>query len=144
MLSRRLNREFKNINYEISDDINNKIITFMHQDIKIKVKICQDYPFKKPQEIYLNNRLISHEYYFDLPTNVKKRLYKRLDGICCLMCESYLCSDNWSPSLTIIDSVNQILKYREIIVQAHYAEYTLKYGLIPLLPELIDRILDYV
>lgn len=145
MLSRRLSREFKGINYSVKNlKENKKLITFCHKDKDIKVIICDSYPFKAPLKVEINNRKIDHEYFFNLPTNIKKRLYKNLNGVCCMLCSSYLCSNNWSPSLRIIDSINQILHYRDKIIQAHYSEYVYKYGVLPLCNDLIDHILDFL
>ncbi|MDA9216210.1 hypothetical protein N9O88_00105 [bacterium] len=145
MLSRRLEKEFNGINYSIKNlKEKKKLITFCYKNHDIKVTICDSYPFKAPLQVMLNNRIINHDYFFNLPTNVKKRVYKNLNGVCCMMCSSYLCSNNWAPSLRIIDSINQILLYREKIKQAHYNEYVYKYGVLPLCNDLIDHILDFL
>ena len=145
MLSRRLEREFNGISYLVKDlKENKKLITFVYKDKNIKVIICDSYPFKAPLKVFINNRIIDHKYFFNLPTNIKKRVYKNLNGVCCMMCSSYLCSNNWAPSLRIIDSINQIIYYREKIKQAHYNEYVYNYGVLPLCNDLINYILDFL
>jgi len=145
MLSRRLEKELTGINYSVSIlKEKKKLITFVYKDKDVKVIICDSYPFKAPLQVMVNNRIIDHEYFFNLPTNIKRRVYKNLNGVCCMMCSSYLCSNNWAPSLRIIDSINQIIYYREKIKQAHYSEYVYNYGILPLCDELINYILDYL
>ena len=145
MLSRRLEREFNGINYSIKNlKEKKKLITFVYKDKHVNVIICDSYPFKAPLQVVVNNRIIDHEYFYNLPTNIKKRVYKNLNGVCCMMCSSYLCSNNWAPSLRIIDSINQIIFYTEKIKQAHYNEYVYNYGVLPLCNELINYILDFI
>lgn len=145
MLSRRLEKELTGINYSVKDlKEKKKLITFVYKDKDVKVIICDSYPFKAPLQVMVNNRIIDHEYFFNLPTNIKKRVYKNLNGVCCMMCSSYLCSNNWAPSLRIIDSINQIIYYTEKIKQAHYNEYVYNYGVLPFCNELINYILDFI
>jgi len=41
-----------------------------------------------------------------------RKYIKKSKGLNCLCCHSYLCSDNWNPSVKIIDFINEIRIFR--------------------------------
>ena len=52
----------------------------------------------------LNNVLLKTEKY--------KKLLKYVSGLECLCCNSYLCNNNWNPSITFDKIINQIEGYK--------------------------------
>lgn len=145
MLNRRLKKEFENTDYTTENSTNNsKIIKFNYLNYKIIAKISLDYPFKPPLELYINNRLMDHKYFNDLPSNVKLRVYGKLINRCCLMCDSCLCADNWAPSLKLIEVVKELISYINMMNLAYNKEYIKKYSKLPLFPELLEEILGYL
>lgn len=144
MLARRISREFKGIEYNISEFKNEKIIKFVYLGKKITAVLSRNYPFSPPNKLYINNRLIDHKYFNNFSLNIKKRLNKTYGKDLCFMCRSLLCSENWRPSVKLKHVVEEILGFRNIIVRAHYAEYIKKYGILPFPEEITSYILDYV
>ena len=144
MLNRRLKKELINTNYTIENSSNSsKIIKFNYNNYNIVIKISLDYPFKPPLELYINNRLMSHKYFNDLPYKIKSRLYGKSINKCCLLCSSCLCSDNWAPSLKLIDVVKEFICIINMINMAYNKEYIKKYSKLPLFSELLEEILSY-
>ena len=142
MLARRLSREFRDRDYELSEpNPSIKRIEFEHREHRIVANISVDYPFKPPRALFINGVKMTHEYFYCRPRAVMKEL--RYSG-CCYMCQSFLCSDNWSPSLTLNDVVEQMLKYRAAILQAHYNVYIRKSGFLPLPDVVVDKVLDFL
>ena len=83
----------------------NIIIQEYNINLFVIIKIPQYYPFKPPN-IYYKNKLIRYIY--------KTTFYKDLHHITgqqCLCCFSLLCSNNWCPSITIIDIIQEIHNY---------------------------------
>ncbi len=139
MLQKRLRREFKNRPHEFNDELNH--VTFDYQGDCIVAHLSPDYPFKPPTTLFINGVEMSHAYFYDRPKAVKKEL-----GFtdCCHMCQSFLCSDNWSPCITLHDVAEQMVEYRRTVLQAHYNVYIRKSGMLPLLDVHVNRVLDFI
>ena len=98
---------------DVSIEINNgdyetKLI--LHLNSKIyEFYIHKYYPFRPPK-IYINNKqyLSCHTI---LSNNFRAKL-REYAGIDCFCCETMLCSDNWSPKLTIKDILEERDKYK--------------------------------
>lgn len=138
MSSRRLRREFKDRPYEIIDT---RRVTFEHRGHRIVAHLSPDYPFKAPTTLFIDGVEMTHAYFNDRPKAVMDEL--SMSG-CCYMCRSYLCSDNWSPSLTLDNVVNQMLGYQRAIRQAHYSVYVRKSGMLPLPDDTVNQVLDFL
>ena len=148
MLKRRLGREFSNTPYEIKDiyDIsgNLKDIRFTHEGHPIVAIIPADYPFKPPYKLYIDGVLMNHAYFNEHNEAVKAEL-KRRHGIgCCFMCQSYMCSDNWAPSLTLHKVSSQMIGYRDEIERARGIDYVKTSGILPLFGELVADIINWL
>jgi len=145
MLKRRLCREFKEHPYEISDVTPHTMkITFKHRNNNIIAVIPSDYPFKPPLKLFVNNVELNHRYFYDRPLGVMNELRKNYGMGCCHMCQSFLCTGNWSPSITLNTVVNQMTQFRTNILQAHYNAYIRKSGLLPISDVLVELVLDYL
>jgi len=108
-VKKRINNECINILYKkysdvfiTVDNVNSIINVAIYEIIdekrnKYSFNVNADYPFRPPK-IFLNN----HIYSSLLRVNeFEKKLLNKLKGINCLCCNTYNCSDNWSPSHTI-------------------------------------------
>ncbi len=79
------------------------------------------YPFTAPR-IYYNG-----EPYLELlkvKTNFEKSMLKKYKNKECLCCDSYYCSENWTPALrlnVVIDEIKEIVKFRRTIVKIFLA-----------------------
>ena len=67
------------------------------------------YPFTAPR---LKINSIEQDSFFDLKTEKYKKLLKYVSGLECLCCDSYLCNNNWNPSITFDKIINQIEEYK--------------------------------
>jgi hypothetical protein len=141
MIHRRLRREFdkKRCKYELDDETSR--IAFEYRGQRIIAHLPSDYPFKAPTALFINGVEMTHEYFYQRPPAVMKEL--RFSG-CCYMCQSCLCSDNWSPSLTLHDVVEQMLRYRAAVLQAHYNVYIRESGMLPLPEVTVNQVLDFI
>ena len=50
--------------------------------------------------------------FFNLKTTRFKTILKYVSGLDCLCCNSYVCKNNWSPSVTMEVMINQIKQYK--------------------------------
>lgn len=145
MLTHRLRREFKDCPYETEHITPQAMrITFKHQDKSIAAVLPMDYPFKPPSKFSVNGVELNHRYFYERPEAVMGELRRKYGVGCCHMCQSFLCSDNWSPSVTLFDVASQMLEFRSAILQAHYNVYIRATGLPPLTDVLVDVVVDYL
>jgi hypothetical protein len=131
MLARRLRREFPNIS---DSDILNRRVNFTHKGHDIHAVVHSDYPFKPPILFCIDGVEMNHAYFYSRPTPSK----------CCLMCQSFLCPDNWSPSLTLQKIAEQMVDFRNRVRQGKYNTYLRHANILPFAPELLETILDYL
>jgi hypothetical protein len=93
---------------------NKKYLLYLEDKINYNYNIyCfildETYPFKPPS-LLINNIPFKQ---FLLNNNSKyKNIFTKLCGFECLCCNNILCSDRWSPALTIIKIINEINIYR--------------------------------
>ena len=111
MLARRIQKEFNLLgrSYErrqMSRGIER--IIFTHQGHDIIADLPPEYPFKPPNALFVNGAEMSHDYFYNRPKFIMNEMHF---SKCCFMCQSFLCGDNWSPSLTLNNVVTQILNY---------------------------------
>lgn len=79
------------------------------------------YPFRNPK-IKINNS--DYLEFLRIRTFVFQQLLKKINGINCLCCESYLCNERWTPATRLINIVNEIRlfrKYKRDIINKFYA-----------------------
>ena len=96
-----------NINLEIFDKSNNIIILFEFFTNNV-------YPFQAPSQIKINNYN-----YINLLQNINKTfLHKITNSSLCLCCKSIICSNNWTPTITLKSILNEI--YTNIYLKKLY------------------------
>jgi hypothetical protein len=114
LISRRIKRELQEINkkkmIKSYDNISiNKIVDGSNKEYHINIKsdidkrhykfiIPLNYPFFPPR-LKLNNKPYSH--YIKFHSAEFNEMYYKYKGNKCFCCESVLCSNNWSPEITI-------------------------------------------
>jgi hypothetical protein len=117
-ISRRLKREFsimcklyQKVYVELTQKSNEICVNVYDFGISYKFIIGINYPFVCPT-VFLNN----HKYKQILAnkTNYEITYLKKLTGIDCLCCNSYLCYNNWAPSVTFKHIIDQINDYKTI------------------------------
>lgn len=104
-VQRRLKNELKNENNITYFNIVNNFIKFSYKNMFIKVELDNNYPFRPPINIYINDKLTTICSNNNVVTNLLLEKY----GSRCLYCESLMCNINWSPTCTIINVVEEIL-----------------------------------
>ena len=80
------------------------------------------YPFTAPQ-IYYNGE--SYLELLKINDKEEKNVLRKYRNKDCLCCDSYYCNDNWSPSLTlknIIDEIKEIVEFKKTIIHILLAE----------------------
>ena len=146
MLLRRIKREFENnhYKYELIDTPGLATINFICKGVNVKILLYNDYPYKPPKKIYLDDVLIDHDYFMSQPNDVLLEHYKRKTVNCCI-CDSFLCAKNWSPcGISLNDVANQIIEYNESIKRARVVVYIRRHKILPLMNEMIENIFEYV
>ena len=135
-IRRRLTRELtdlqkttnSNFLYVQSVEINQKgipvvtIVDYSTENLNVYEFTTDSYPFRVPKI-----RVNSSEYseFLSIRTLTFQHLLKKIKGIACLCCNSYLCSDRWTPALkfvTIIEEIRMFRKYKREIINKFYAD----------------------
>ena len=79
--------------------------------IFFKLALTSEYPFSPPKaeiSVDLNKWKLLHEDFFRITEGSIKNWRKKWGKYHCACCKSILCSDNWGPSLTILDISNEL------------------------------------
>ena len=79
--------------------------------IFFKLALTSEYPFSPPKaeiSVDLNKWKLLHEDFFKITEGSIKNWRKKWGKYHCACCKSILCSDNWGPSLTILDISNEL------------------------------------
>lgn len=84
--------------------------------------ITDNYPFHIPK-IKINN----YEYidFLKITSPIFQKLLRKICGLSCLCCESYVCNGKWSPAMRlthIIDEIRQFCKHKRNIINKFYAD----------------------
>jgi hypothetical protein len=80
------------------------------------------YPFSPPK-IIINNAL--YRDFLKIHTPMFLSLLKKITGLNCLCCNSFLCGENWTPVARfgkIIFEIRMFRKYRRDIINKYYAD----------------------
>jgi len=115
MLRRRIENEYKNMRNNCDEfiiectDVGDIFISFKKESNNFSFKIPSNYPFHPPK---LNINGIFSTQFFDLKTNRFRKVLKYVSGLDCLCCSSYLCGNNWVPSLKMEHVIKQIEEYK--------------------------------
>jgi ubiquitin-protein ligase len=92
-------------------DNKNNLITF---------EICRDYPFKPPKNIKINYKSYNSFLQINSSNTMKQvnelyaKVYKSKLPECCLYCSSISCPANWSPSVKLINVVQEVQTFKKI------------------------------
>jgi ubiquitin-protein ligase len=71
-----------------------------------KFGITLHYPFRPPKIYYQGYPYI--DFLQISRTEKELSLFKKVTGLNCLCCNSYNCSDNWSPAVLLVKIINEI------------------------------------
>ena len=135
-IRRRLTRELtdlqkmtnSNFLYVQSVEMNRKdipvvtIVDYSNENLNVYEFTTDSYPFRVPK-IKVNSSEYSE--FLSIRTLTFQHLLKKIKGIACLCCNSYLCSDRWSPALkfsNIIEEIRIFRKYKRAIINKFYAD----------------------
>ena len=114
---RRFTREINLIQnlYPIIIDNNMKFHVLLPNVGKITFELISSYPFKMPN-ILVNAQ--KYELFLSLKSNKLRNIYKLLfKNNCCMICDSYNCSENWSPAVKIENILNEIINMKNKMIQ---------------------------
>lgn len=118
---KRLTHEFKflqNTNLQIiSINITEELIDIKIQDNNYATNkmytfvLNHNYPFSQPT-VYINNK--SYTQFVTISSLLSLKMVKEIWGYECLCCNTYMCANNWRPTITLINIINEIQVYRNI------------------------------
>ena len=135
---KRIINELKNFKFEYKLFIqeNNYLLEFKLNNNLIKIIFSNEYPFKPPLKLYINN-ICSNKIY-------KTIMIKNPEFLKCLCCKSYLCYNNWSPIITIDKQINEeinlIIKYKNY----YYYKKLLKQIILLFTDQEMSYLFDYL
>jgi len=98
------------------------IVDYTSENANIYEFNTKDYPFRVPT-IKINYSPYTE--FLKIRTQKFNELLKKIKGLNCLCCNSYICSDKWTPALrltNIIDEIRTFRKYRRDIINKFYAD----------------------
>lgn len=99
---KRINKEFEILNANIiSSNIKHKI---NYQNDIVDIEYDDNYPFKPPLKIYINNKLLDYNYNLN---NDVQNILEEYFNIHCFCCNSLMCPNNWKPGNTIADILEE-------------------------------------
>jgi len=105
------NISIKNSSIQITIILNNEstIYSFI---------VSNDYPFKPPSQIYVNYKDYKKKLY--IQSEKTKNELNLFYGIPCLCCNTISCGNNWSPSIKLINFIDEHKKYKQYRVKILY------------------------
>ena len=109
-------------NFVLSNNSGNVELIVIENEENYGFIFDRSYPFKPPK-IYYNGKS-----YLDLlriTDNDERKIVRKYKKKDCLCCDSYDCSDNWSPSInlsSIVDEVKNIVKFKKAITHILLAD----------------------
>jgi len=124
---RRIKKECEML-YETYPDLvlsyNNKQIVMEITENKSKYKFIftNSFPFLPPQIYYNGERYLE---VLRLKSDFQKKLVKKHKNKDCLCCESYSCTDNWAPSVRLLDVIAEVksnIKFKKTMLNVLFAE----------------------
>jgi len=137
-LTRRVNNEIKRwpvdwIHVKMDHKISIILPNFMpHKLFFFEIILGDRYPFRCPKVLCNNNELII--FYRDTHCNPIKDLQndmKLLTGKECGCCQSLLCENNWGPSITIKNIIDEFceiwISWKRVIERLHCKKIIQKY-----------------
>lgn len=97
---------YPSISVSFDENTNLPIVNVVNEGDNVSFKITNNFPFIPPCVI-----VNSQDYYAVILKNNGAefiKVLKNLTGYNCLCCHSYICENNWSPSVRLIDIVKEI------------------------------------
>lgn len=93
-------------------------VSFYYNNLHIKFIFPLHYPFSCPKEIFIDGRLYDHNllYFYSKKMEIFMKTHFKTD---CMICSSYLCPNNWLPTLGIIETIDQYIERRKFIKKLH-------------------------
>ena len=94
------------ISVSFDENTNLPIVNVVNEGDYISFKITSNFPFIPPNVI-----VNSQDYYAVILKNNGTefiKVLKNLTGYNCLCCHSYICENNWSPSVRLIDILKEV------------------------------------
>jgi ubiquitin-protein ligase len=93
---------------------NKKYLLYLEDKINYKYNnycfiLNDNYPFKPPN-LLING--ISYKEFLINNSSKYRNIIKKVSGLQCLCCDNILCSDRWSPSITLIKIINEVNLFR--------------------------------
>lgn len=118
-MEKRIINEMKKYNifkydYNITKNNNLFSLEFIYNGNKIMVILDNYYPFVCPKNIIINDIDIKHNIYNNVSHNVMK-IVKNIYNINCFYCSSYMCANNWNPTIEIINIINEYFENKLLI-----------------------------
>ena len=86
-------------------------VTFKNKYNQYSFYLSKPYPFVPPR---VTVDKLSQNELFHIRTKRFQTILKYISGLDCLCCHSYLCRNNWSPTVPLSKVISQIDEYRNI------------------------------
>lgn len=93
-------------------------VSFYYNNLHIKFIFPIHYPFHCPKDLYIDDKLYDHNLLYFYSTKMEIFM-QRYFKIRCMICSSYLCQNNWLPTLGIIETIDQYIERRIFIKKLH-------------------------
>lgn len=87
------------------------VVYFVYKNINIVMFLTPYYPFNPPEKVLING--IDYNGKIDICKD-SKYYFKKYMNIDCMCCDTYLCMNNWSPTVYLIDIVDEYLVRKNI------------------------------
>lgn len=114
---------YYSLNFYLEKDFDKykKPIYIVKEDThRIKIILCENYPFKPPVKLkindidYLNKLCYSNKY---LENVLKTKEIK------CLCCSTMLCPNNWSPSKDLLKLMQEYFNNKDMVIKSIHTKY---------------------
>lgn len=87
------------------------IVYFLYKNLQIVMFLTPYYPFNPPEKVLING--IDYNGKIDI-CKESKGYFKKYMNIDCMCCDTYLCMNKWSPTVYLIDIVDEYLLRKNI------------------------------
>ncbi len=128
------------ITFDLSEGVI-KITCIYDNKFPVYFKLNNEYPFKPPEILKINNRNYNCHFW-----NISRKVYDKIYyhyKIQCFFCNSKMCFNNWHPVNHIVSIIKEIMAY-EFLIKAVYNINMLSYNNINFLPEIEKHILSFI
>ena len=93
-------------------------VVLKEEDILFTFVVTNEYPFKPPDKIYLNNKDYKKYLLIESPKTLKEIQFYY--GINCLCCNTISCYANWSPSVKLSNFIDEYKNFKKYRIQIIY------------------------